>query len=57
MKYLFTLFFLLSLLLSCSTHSKPKQSGETRSEEQEYTAPSYIPGPIPGQDPTAKAIA
>jgi preprotein translocase subunit SecG len=57
MKYLFTLFFLLSLFLSCSTHSKPKQSGETRSEEKEYTAPSYIPGPIPGQDPSAKAVA
>lgn len=57
MKYLFTLILAFNFLLSCSTQSKPKHSGESKSEEKESTAPSYIPGPYPGQDPTATAVA
>jgi len=49
--------FCMSILLSCSSHSVKKQTEEKQTEEKEYTSPSSSPGPYPGLDPTATAIA
>lgn len=53
------LFFLfcVSIFLSCSNQSVKKQIEEKQTEEKEYSSPSSSPGPYPGVDPTATAIA